>query len=176
MLVIAAGLFRGEPDRATTLEGVHSGFGQIPLIILTARRAVTGDFDHGEVRPAPAHQTGRLRRVVGDTGDGQPSVTGVRKHQFQPSDEQRMVVDDHDLHRSRHLHLPTWHTRPEPCRMTDIPFTAAVPDDLAEPRHELVSPLAAVTALIGTLTDDDPTLTGERRAASPSSPTGRPVT
>jgi manganese transport protein len=29
MLVIAAGLFRGEPDRAATLEGVHSGFGQL---------------------------------------------------------------------------------------------------------------------------------------------------
>jgi manganese transport protein len=29
MLVIAAGLFRGDPDRATTLEGVHSGFGQL---------------------------------------------------------------------------------------------------------------------------------------------------
>jgi manganese transport protein len=29
MLVIAAGLFRGEPDRATTLEGVHSGLGQM---------------------------------------------------------------------------------------------------------------------------------------------------
>jgi manganese transport protein len=29
MLVIAAGLFRGEPDRATTLEGVHIGFGQM---------------------------------------------------------------------------------------------------------------------------------------------------
>jgi signal transduction histidine kinase len=47
--------------------------------------------------------------------------------------------------------------------MTDIPFTAAVPDDLAELRHELVSPLAAVTALIGTLADDDRTLTRERR-------------
>jgi manganese transport protein len=29
MLVIAAGLFSGTPDRATTLEGVHSGFGQL---------------------------------------------------------------------------------------------------------------------------------------------------
>jgi manganese transport protein len=29
MLVIAAGLFSGAPDRATTLEGVHSGFGQM---------------------------------------------------------------------------------------------------------------------------------------------------
>jgi manganese transport protein len=39
MLVIAAGLFRGEPDRATTLEGVHSGFGHMVawlyIVILT---------------------------------------------------------------------------------------------------------------------------------------------
>jgi signal transduction histidine kinase len=47
--------------------------------------------------------------------------------------------------------------------MTDVPFTATVPDDLAALRHELGSPLAAVTALIGTLADDDRIMTGERR-------------
>jgi signal transduction histidine kinase len=47
--------------------------------------------------------------------------------------------------------------------MTNVPFDP--PDDLAALRHELRSPLAAVTALIGTLAADDADrpLTGDRR-------------
>jgi signal transduction histidine kinase len=80
-----------------------------------------------------------------------------------------MIVDDHDLYRSRHPYLPTTH------RFGAVPMTnvlspagstaAARGDDLAALRHELCSPLAAVTALIGTLAadDSDRVLSGERR-------------